>query len=403
MATVTHCPRYDTVVVGLGGMGSSAAYHLARRGARVLALERFEPANAMGSSHGESRIIRQAYFEEPSYGPLLARAYELWEELSRISGKPTIKFCGGLTIGTPSSQAIRGSISSAQSSGLHYELLDADEIRRRFNTLTPSDNYVGFHEPSAGLVHPEDTIRLHLKLASSYGADLRFGIRVSRWENSSDGSIIVHADNSRFIADNAIIAPGAWAPSLLADLGILLTVERQVQYWFDPSGDKIHWLSNRHPVWIWEDEASASCALGFPLLSRTGAKVVFEGNGTPVKDVDKLQRTVTPGEVRAVVRQLESMAPSLALGDVAGTAVCTYTLTSDRNFVVGYHPSYRNLIIACGFSGHGFKFVPIIGEILADLALQGSTAYPISLLDPKRPGLARYQCHREQRKTSHER
>ena len=226
---------HDVIVIGLGGMGSAAAAHLAARGQRVLGLERFGPAHDRGSSHGGSRIIRQSYFEDPAYVPLLLRAYELWRELEADSGADLMTLTGGLYFGRPDSPTVAGSLRSSRQWDLPHELLDAAEIRRRFPTMTPADDEVGLYEADAGLVRPEATVAAHLALAGQRGADLRFDEPVLDWSTTADGVRVTTAAGT-YTAGRLVICPGAWAPELLADLGVPLTVERQVLYWFRPTG-----------------------------------------------------------------------------------------------------------------------------------------------------------------------
>src|SRR4051794_23294057 len=230
-------------------MGSAAAAHLAARGQRVLGLERFGPAHDQGSSHGGSRIIRQAYFEDPAYVPLLRRAYELWEQLEADSGRDLMTRTGGLFLGRPEEPTVAGSLSAAREWDLPHEVLDAAEIRRRFPTFTPADDEVGLYEDVAGFVRPEETVTAHLELAARRGAELRFAEPALEWATDGDGVRVTTAA-STYEAGHLVICPGAWAPEVLADLGLPLTVERQVMHWFQPDGGVGPFTPDRHPVWI---------------------------------------------------------------------------------------------------------------------------------------------------------
>ena len=210
---------HDVIVAGLGGMGSAAAYQLAGRGQRVLGLERFSPAHDRGSSHGRSRIIRQAYFEGSEYVPLLLRAYELWEQLEEETGQQLMTLTGGLMIGREDGELVSGSVRSAEEHGLPYEMLDAAEIRRTFPAYAPGPETIALYEEKAGFVRPEETVKAHLDQASSSGADLRFGEPVLSWEASGDG-VRVETPKSTYEAGRLVISPGAWAPQLLADLDL---------------------------------------------------------------------------------------------------------------------------------------------------------------------------------------
>jgi sarcosine oxidase len=373
---------YDVIVVGLGGMGSAAAYHLAARGQRVLGLERFGPAHDKGSSHGGSRITRQSYFEDPAYVPLLLRAYELWDALAHDSGRDVITLTGGLMIGPPDGVTVAGSRRSAEQWDLPHEMLDATEIRRRFPTLVPADDDVALYERNAGFVRPEATVAAHLDLAGGLGADLRFTEPVRRWEAGPDGVRAV-TDAGSYSAGHLVICPGAWAPDLLADLGMSFVVERQVQYWFAPTGGIDPFRPDRHPIWIWEDRTGLQL-YGLPAIDGAdgGVKVGFARGGETCTP-EAIERLVRDSEVRAMAAQLRAHIPSLP-GPFLKAVTCMYTNTVDGHFVIARHPGHERVTVACGFSGHGFKFVPVVGEILADLATAGATRHPIALFDPTR-------------------
>ena len=377
---------HDVIVIGLGGMGSAAAAHLAARGQRVLGLERFGPAHDRGSSHGGSRIIRQSYFEDPAYVPLLLRAYELWREIEADSGADLMTLTGGLYFGRLDSPTVAGSLRSSRQWDLPHELLDAAEIRRRFPTMTPADDEVGLYEADAGLVRPEATVAAHLALAGQRGADLRFDEPVQDWSTTADGVRVTTAAGT-YTAGRLVICPGAWAPELLADLGVPLTVERQVLYWFRPTGGVEPFAPDRQPIWIHEGDDGEQL-YGFPAIDGPdgGVKVAFFRRGV-VCTPETIDRDVHPDEVAYAAERVGRLLPALP-GRLLSAATCMYTLTPDHHFVIAPHPAHEQVTVACGFSGHGFKFVPVVGEILADLATTGTTEHPIDLFDPRRPALA---------------
>lgn len=376
-------PSYDVIVVGLGGMGGAAAYHLAARGQKVLGLERFGSAHHLGSSHGGSRIYRQAYFEDPAYVPLLLRAHELWEKLAGDSGREVFTETGGVMIGREDSLAFSGTLHSAQLWGLEHEVLDAAQIRRRFPTFAPAQEDLAFYEPKAGIARPEQTVTAHLELAAARDAELHFEEPVVAWEAEDSGKVWVATDRCAYTADRLVIAPGAWAPKLLSGLGVPVKVERQVMYWFEPEGGSGPFTPDRHPVYIWEDPDGTQI-YGFPALDgpEGGAKVAFFRKGVP-SDPDTLDRHVHPEEVAAMQDYLRPRVPSLP-GRLLKAAACMYSNTPDEHFVLSRHPEHPQVTVACGFSGHGFKFVPVIGEILADLSTHGATEHSIALFDPRR-------------------
>ncbi|RSO08677.1 N-methyl-L-tryptophan oxidase [Streptomyces sp. WAC 06783] len=378
-------PTYDVIVLGLGGMGSAAAHHLAARGARVLGLEKFGPVHAHGSSHGGSRITRQSYFEDPAYVPLLLRAYELYEELERATGRRIATLCGGVMLGRPESRTVAGSLRSARTWDLPHEMLDAREVRRRFPTLTPAAGEVALYEARAGFLRPENTVAAQLQLATQGGADLRFQEPVTRWEALPGGrGVRVHTPEDAYTAGQLVICPGAWAPELLSGLGVAFSVERQIMHWFEPAGGTGPYVPERHPIYIWEDAAGVQI-YGFPAIDGPGrgAKVAFFRRGT-VCTPETIDRTVYEDEVRAMAGQAARLLPSLP-GRHLKSVTCMYTNTPDEHFVLARHPAHPDAVtVACGFSGHGFKFVPVVGEILADLALGGDTAHPVGLFAPER-------------------
>lgn len=370
------------IVVGLGGMGSSAAHHLAARGQRVLGLDRYGPAHDRGASHGGSRITRQSYFEDPAYVPLLLRAYELWEALERDSGRDLMDLCGGLMLGAPDSPTVAGSRLSAERWGLPHEMLDAVSIRRRFPNLAPRSHEIGLYERKAGIVRPEETVRANLGLAAAAGADLRFEEPVLSWK-AGPGDVTVRTARGTYAAGALVICPGPWAPALLADLGVQFTVERQVQFWFQPVDGVGSYQPDRQPIFIWEGPPGTQ-VYGFPALDGPdgGVKVAFfrGGEATTPEGID---RSIRPGEIAAVASHLADRVPGVA-GRFLRGKTCLYTNTADTHFVIGQHPAHSRVTVACGFSGHGFKFVPVVGEILADLAVTGATPHPIGLFDPRR-------------------
>lgn len=372
---------YDAIVVGLGGMGSAAAYELAARGQRVLGLERFHRAHDRGSSHGRSRITRQAYAEHPAYVPLMRRAYELWRQAERDSGRRLLTLTGGIMVGKPDSALVSGARLSAETWGLPHEVLSPDDVRRRFPTLAPGEDETGVYEPNAGFVRPEEAVLAHSELAERAGAELRYGEPVTRWE-AGDDEVRVTTSEATYSAGRLVFCAGPWSPELLADLGVPLVVERQVMHWFQPYGDIASFRPGRHPVFLWEEDAD-TLLYGFPAHDGQDTVKAAFYHRPCVTDPETVDRTVATGEVREIAEHLADKIPSLAGRHVA-SQTCLYTLTPDHDFVVGAHPRHPRVIVGAGFSGHGFKFAPVIGEILADLAIGGVTPHDIALFDPSR-------------------
>ena len=350
-------------------MGSAAAAHAAARGQRVLGLEQFQPGHTQGSSHGRSRVIRLAYFEDPAYVPLLRRAYELWRRLESDSGRRLLEMTGGLMIGAPGSEVVSGSLRSAREHNLDHELLDATEIHRRFPPFTPRQGIGAFYEKEAGSLFPEEAIHAHLDLAARHGADLHFDERVEDWRVAASGTIEVTTTRARYECGRLILAPGAWALSLFKIDWLPLEVEPQVLYWFEPAGGSEPFAPDRFPIYIW-DLGHGVQFYGFPADDRGYVKVAFFRSPHI--------------EERAMRSALASCLPALANGRLIESVSCKYTLTPDHHFVIGHHPDYPNVVLASPCSGHGYKFASVIGEILADLATSGATRHPISLFAPSR-------------------
>ncbi len=359
----------DVIVVGLGGMGSAAAAHAASRGKRVLGLEQFQAAHDRGSSHGRSRVIRLAYFEHPAYVPLLRRAYELWRRLEDQTGRRLLQITGGLMIGRPESEVVAGSLRSAQAHHLEHDMLDAAQIRSRFPALTPGRDIVALFEHEAGIVFPEEAIRAHLDVAVDSGAHLHFDERVEGWDVTSAGTIDVRTSRARYQADRLILAPGSWAPGLFKIDWLPLEIEPQQLHWFDPGGGPAPFVPGRFPIYIW-DLGDGIQFYGFPADDEGRVKVAFF-------------RSKVTGEA-AIREALRPCIPALADGTLVETMDCKYTLTPDHHFVIGHHPEVANVVIASPCSGHGYKFASVIGEILADLAIEGNTPHPIGLFSPRR-------------------
>ncbi|HYI11116.1 MAG TPA: N-methyl-L-tryptophan oxidase [Thermoanaerobaculia bacterium] len=365
----------DAIVVGLGGMGSAAVSHLAARGHRVTGIDRFTPAHDRGSSHGRSRIIRQAYFEGAEYVPLLLRAYELWQELERDTGTSLLTITGGLMIGTPESETFAGSVASARAHGLPHEILDANEIRRRFPPFHVTPELVALYEPMAGFVDPERSILAHLRHAARLGAELRFEEPLLSWEASPAG-VRVTTTRATYEAERLILATGPWAPQVLSDLGLPLTIERQILFWFDPIGGVAPFHQDRFPIYIWELEDGLQF-YGFPAQDGPpgGVKVAFFYHGEPCTP-ETIDRNVAPSEVDQMRSVIAGRIPALN-GPLLDAVTCMYTSTPDHDFILGLHPEHDNVVLASPCSGHGYKFASVIGEILADLAIEGTTRHAI--------------------------
>lgn len=363
---------YDVILVGLGAMGSATLYHLARRGVKVLGVDQFTPPHEFGSSHGQTRVIREAYFEDPIYVPMIQRAIELWRELERESGKELYLQTGGLMIGAPESIIFSGSQRSAREHNLPCEILDCGEIRKRFPALRPEGHMIGLLEPRAGILYPEKCIAAHLELARRHGALVRLDEPVTSWEvNGNSASITTSAGQYR--AERIVFCGGAWLPELLPHLDLHLETERQVLFWFKALSSPENFSPERCPVHLWEYEPGLMF-YGFPDLG-AGIKTAIHHQGEKYErgKIDREMRPLDEKKMRELVRRF---LPD-ANGPLLSATVCIYTNTQDEHFLLDRHPEHQNVIIGSPCSGHGFKFSSVIGEVLADLAENRAPAFDL--------------------------
>jgi sarcosine oxidase len=363
----------DILIVGLGAMGGAAACQLARRGLRVAGFDRFAPPHDRGSSHGETRIIREAYFEHPAYVPLVQRAYELWDELQQRAGRQLLRPTGGLMIGPEDGVLVSGALRSAREHRLAHELLSSRVVRERFPGLNPDAGMVAVWEPRAGLLFPEECVAAHLEQARAAGAELHLNEPVLRWEPDGDG-VIAWTDRGQYRARRLLHTAGAWVNSLLPGVELPVAVERQVLHWFTPR-DAASYQPERCPIHIWET-APHSFFYGFPDLG-TGVKVALHHQGRPAAP-DSVERDVSPAEIAAMRALVERYLPAAAGAHRAST-VCLYTNTPDEHFWIDWHPAAAQVLIASPCSGHGFKFSAAIGEVAADLLTGREPRFDLSL------------------------
>ncbi len=372
---------YDVIIAGLGAMGSAAAYHLSRQGARVFGLDRFQPPHKFGSSHGLTRIIREAYFEHPLYVPLVQRAYELWHQVEKESARKLIRQTGGLMIGPPDGVLVRGARRSAREHGLAHRVLTAAEVRKAFQAFAVKDDTVAVWEPRAGVLFPEVAIQSHLELAAKNGAELRFDEPIIRWEAGDEG-VRAFTANRTFTARRLLLSAGAWLNQLLPDLKLPLAVERQVLFWYEPVRPEI-FTPERCPIFIWEN-APEKYFYGFPDLGG-GVKIGIHHQGE-ITSPDRLNREVSAEEQKRARDLMDEFLPDAA-GDLKSSVVCMYTNTPDEHFILDFHPAHPQVLVVSPCSGHGFKFSPVIGEIAACLLRDEGPGFD---LEPFR--LARFEA-----------
>lgn len=360
---------YDVAVVGLGVAGAATAAELAARGARVVGLDRFRPPHTLGSSHGETRITRTAYFERPLYVPLVRRAGELWHGVAERTGRTLTRETGVLNIGPEEGVLVRGALEAAVMHGIGHEVLSGREIARRWPGLRPGAGMVGVLESSAGLLFPEACVTALHEDARARGAELRFDVTVTGWAASADGiRVTTSAGDAR--AGRVVFASGPWLRGLVADAHLPLKVERQVTAWFGAGVEAYE--AARCPATLWERQ-DGTLFYACPDVGAGMKAAQHHGGGTV--DPDGVDRRVSEEDL-APVRALANEFLPLVAGEPARAAVCLYTNTPDHDFVIDLHPREPRVAIVSACSGHGFKFGPAVGELAADLLSGARSASP---------------------------
>jgi sarcosine oxidase len=367
-------PACDVAIAGLGAAGSAAADALARRGLSVMGFDRFDPPHDLGSSHGETRIIREAYFEHPVYVPLVQRAYENWAALERDTGRTLMRLTGGLMIGDPSGVLVSGAQRSAEVHGLPFEILDSAEVRRRFPVLTPPRHMVAVWERRAGVLFPESCVAAQLERAVRHGAALHTGEPVESWRADGEG-VEITTTRGRYRAAHLLLSAGAWNRALLGGLALPLTVARQVAHWFTPARDSALFEPGRFPIWICEHEPGRFF-YGFPAFD--GQIKVARHHEGELTDPLRVRREVSLAESDGMRELIGRFLPA-AGGALHHSSVCLYTNTPDDHFVLDRHPGHSQVVISSACSGHGFKFASALGEVLADLLIDGRSRYDLEM------------------------
>jgi sarcosine oxidase len=354
----------DVIVVGLGAMGSAALFHLAQRGVRAIGFDRYTPPHTLGSTHGLSRIIREAYYEHPRYVPLVQRAYELWADLERRSARRLFHQTGGLMIGDERGVLVSGALRSAREHGLDHELLSAAEVHRRFPGFVLPNEMSGMFEPRAGILDPEACVGAHLDLAVAGGAEVRSNDPVLEWRASGD-RIRVVARSGEYSAARVALCAGAWNPALMADDTVSLRVERQVMNWFIPARDPELFMPARCPIAMVEYEPDR--IFYFVPDGGDGVKAAIHHEGETTEP-DRVRREIAEDDVAPAEQMLRKYLPAAA-GRHRASATCLYTNTVDGHFLFAPHSRDANVLIVSACSGHGFKFASAIGEAIADLVM----------------------------------
>jgi sarcosine oxidase len=365
---------YDAIVVGAGSMGSAAAYEFARRGLRVLALDQFDVPNMLGASVGTTRIIRLAYSEHPKYVPLLRRAYELWRDLEKVSRESLLFITGGIDAGAESSGTIMGSLRSCREHALPHEFMSATDVNRRFPGYQLPSAMAAVYQPDGGFLMSERCVVAHVSAALAQGAEVHGRERVHGWDVTS-GHVVVTTEHARYEAGALVLAAGPWTANLASELRPNVVAERQVLLWAQPRRPE-YYAVDRFP--IFNMEALEGRFYGFPVHSVPGFKIGKYHHRHEFVDADAVDRTCHPADEAVLRDAIRSYFPD-ANGPTLAMKVCMFANTPDEHFIIDRYPAAQNVVIAAGFSGHGFKFCSVVGEIVVDLATQGNTTFDLEL------------------------
>ncbi len=369
---------YDVIVIGLGAMGGAAAYHCAKRGARVLGLDANVFGHQLGSSHGATRAIRETYFEAPDYVPLVQHSFDMWRDLERASGKSLLSEKGAVYVAPGDHKLLEGVVSSAERHGIAYERLSSRQANQRFPGFAVPGGWDAVFEKRGGVLQAHDCQKAHVDLARSLGAELRFGEGVRSWSRK-DGNYTVTTDRENHTAPKLILTVGPWICELLAGLGLPLTVRRVPVIHFDPR-ERSRYDADAMSVYFWATPEGIFA--GFPYFENEGVKIMRHDRSETCLP-DTVRRDVSAADIEEVAHFADTYMP-FANGGVGRSCVCLYTMTPDNHFVVDAHPQLPGFFYASPCSGHGFKFAPVVGEVLADLALEGTTNQPIGFLSANR-------------------
>jgi len=367
--------EFDCIVIGVGGMGSSTLYNLAKRGRRVLGLEQFDIPHAEGSSHGVNRIIRLAYYEHPSYVPLLRRAYELWSEIESVTGEQLLYKTGSIDTAPSGHEVFEGSLESCLLHDIPHRVLNHAQINEEFPGYQLPPGHMGLLQEDGGFVLSERSIVAYVNAAMSTGAEIHAREVVSGWE-PDQGGVRVYTDRGEYTAERLVITAGAWTSGMVPILDDLAVPERQVLAWLQPIDGSLY-TPEVFPVFnAYFDEGRY---YGFPVYGIPGFKVGRYHHLEEVIDPDFAIKTVN-SEDEAVLRSAVERYFPKANGTTMTLKTCMFTNTPDEHFIVDVLPGNSQVVVAAGFSGHGFKFASVIGEILSDLAINGETEHNIDLL-----------------------
>jgi sarcosine oxidase len=375
---------YDAIVVGCGSMGSAALFHLAGRGRRVLGLEQFDVPNTLGSSVGTNRIIRLAYAEDSRYVPLLRRSYALWKELEDLAGERLLILTGGIDAGREDSATVTGSLRSCAEHDLRHELLDARALQQRFPGYSLPSDMVAVHQPDGGFLMSDRCVVAHITAALERGAEVHGREPVTMWESIDNGTRIrVRTADAVYHARSLVLTAGPWTANLVPQLQTLARAERQVLLWVQPKTPD-YFRADRFPVFV--VEAPDERFYGFPAYGVPGFKIGKYHHLHQHVRPETVDRDCHPDDEAVLREGIRRYFPD-ADGPTLAMKVCMFTNSPDEYFVIDRHPDVPTVAIGAGFSGHGFKFSSVVGEILADLALDGATTHDLDMFSWDRPAL----------------
>jgi sarcosine oxidase len=367
--------KYDVIVIGIGSMGSSTAFHLADRGYRVLGLDQFNIGHDLGSAHGVNRIIRLAYAEGPAYVPLLRRAYELWRRLEHLTGERLLIITGGIDAGPADGTIVQGSLRSCREHGLKHEELTSKELRRRFPGFRLPEEMAAVYQPDGGFVLSERAVIAYVAAAQAQHAEIHGRETVRHWEVEGN-QVVVKTEKDTYTASKLVITAGPWAAKLLPELRRrrLAAPERQVLIWTQPLRPEL-FFTGAFPVFNMEahEGTGLNRYYGFPSYGTPGFKLGKYHHLREQVDPDRMDRECHP-EDESVLREAIRLYFPDADGPTMAMKTCLFTNSYDEHFVLDVHPDFPQVSIAAGFSGHGFKFASVVGEIMADFATMGHSA-----------------------------
>jgi len=374
---VTAAPAFDVAVLGVGGVGSAALYHLASRGIRAVGIDRFEPGHDRGSSHGATRVIRKAYFEDSAYVPLLHRAYDGWRAVEAATGRTLFRRTGLIEIGPPDGEVVPGVLRAAEEHDLDVEALAEGELERRFPGFVVPEGMVGVYEADGGVLQVEACVEAHAELARQAGATLMTGVEVQGWQPDGEG-VQIATSAGPVAAGGLIVTAGAWAPDLLAAMSLPLSVKRKVLLWYPLKTPPAPQYAVDDGGVVFLYELPEGVFYGFPSLDGVTLKVARHDDGIAAPEPLALDRMLHPWDHEAVDGFLAAWMPGVQPRDPCRHATCMYTMTPDQHMVTGRIPGLHNGWFAAGLSGHGFKFSNALGEALVDLALGGACSVDLA-------------------------